>query len=129
LSVAAVSVLLAFLGMGFGLVQAFNHPPSTAGSQPQVDPSATAGPLVLNAAAIGPSVQVGTVAAPSADAPRPIQANTKVLQPNYTVAAGDTLVQIAIRFNTSVARIQAFNNLSDPRTIRIGTKLVIPQPL
>ena len=45
------------------------------------------------------------------------------------VAGGDTLGQIAVRFNTTVERIQALNNLADPRALRIGTKLVIPPPL
>ena len=60
---------------------------------------------------------------------RSIHTSARVLEPNYTVVAGDTLVKIATKFNTSVDRIQAFNTLSDPRTLRIGTKLVIPQPL
>jgi LysM repeat protein len=65
----------------------------------------------------------------SANAPRPIQASAKVLEANYTVAAGDTLVQIALRFNTTVVRVQAFNNLSDPRSLKIGAQLIIPPPL
>jgi len=60
---------------------------------------------------------------------RGIQSSVRVLQPNYTVAAGDTLGQIAARFSTSVERVQALNNLADPRALRIGTKLVIPPPL
>ena len=33
-----------------------------------------------------------------------------------------------IRFNTTVERIQALNNLADPRALRIGAQLVIPPP-
>ena len=51
------------------------------------------------------------------------------MEPNYTIEAGDTLGRIAVRFNTTVERIQALNNLADPRALRIGTKLVIPPPL
>jgi LysM repeat protein len=60
---------------------------------------------------------------------RPIHSSIRVLDANYTIAAGDTLVQIASRFSTTVDRVQAFNNLTDPRALRIGTKLVIPAPL
>ena len=49
--------------------------------------------------------------------------------PNYTVVGGDTLGKIATSNNTTVERIQALNNLADPRALRIGTKLIIPPPL
>jgi LysM repeat protein len=131
--VAALSVLVAFLGLGFGLVQMLNHPEPSAGqlSLAQTDLAApTSGPNVLSAATVGGSVQA-IAPAPSSptDTQRTIQSNARVLEPNYTVAAGDTLVKIAQRFNTSVERIQAFNNLADPRALRVGTKLVIPAPL
>jgi LysM repeat protein len=95
-------------------------------------PVATAGPGVMAAAAIGSSTQI-QANDPATNSPaaasRGIQASAKVLQANYTIASGDTLVKIAQRFNTTAERIQAFNNLSDPRALRIGTKLVIPPPL
>jgi LysM repeat protein len=132
LSVAAVSVLVAFLGLGFGLLQMLNHPEGSALSLAQSDSATTANSTVLQAAAVGGGVPVGALTTAN-DVPstsqRAIQSSAKVIEPNYTVAAGDTLVKIATRFNTSVDRIQAFNNLSDPRVLRIGTKLVIPPPL
>jgi LysM repeat protein len=64
------------------------------------------------------------------DSPRrEIQSTTRVLEPTYTVQPGDTLNRIAARFDTTVERIQALNDLSDPRALRVGTKLVIPPPL
>ena len=134
LGVAAVSVLVAFLGLGFGLLQMLSRPDASSAALGQNDlamQSSTGS--IMSAAAVNGSVQtlaapiVGTVAAPEA---RPIQATAKVLQPDYTIAAGDTLVKIAQRFNTSVDRVQAFNaNLSDPRALRIGAQLIIPPPL
>ena len=138
LSVAAVSILIAFLGLGFGLLQMLNRPePTPALLALGAAETSTAANIVGNStsASVLSSAGVPVVVAPasssaaSADAPRTIQSNVKVLQANYTIAAGDTLVQIALRFNTTVDRIQAFNNLSDPRALRIGTKLVIPPPL
>ena len=43
----------------------------------------------------------------------------------YTVAAGDVLSGIAIRFGVSVAQIQQWNNLQNPNVISIGQKLTI----
>jgi LysM repeat protein len=133
LSVAAVSVLVAFLGLGFGLLQMLNHPEGSGGLSPsQSDSAAAASSSVLQAATVGGGVAVGELTtANNVPSPgqRAIHASAKVIEPNYTVASGDTLVKIATKFNTSVDRIQAFNNLSDPRVLRIGTKLVIPPPL
>ena len=53
----------------------------------------------------------------------------RVIEPTYTVEAGDTLARIAARYNTTAERIQALNNLADPRTLRIGARLIIPAPL
>ena len=136
LSVAAVSILMALLGLGFGLLQMINRPEPTAAllGIGQAEPnSALNGSLA--ASSLAPGVQVAAVAGPpqplappGADLQRQIQASARVLQPNYTVAAGDTLGQIAVRFKTSVERIQALNNLSDPRALRVGARLVIPPP-
>src|SRR5207244_1324587 len=137
LSVAAVSVLVALLGLGFGLLQMITRPESApsllAFGQP--DPAVVAG-TTLNAAVSGPAVAPGLVgssapAAPliAADRPREINSSARIIESNYVVASGDTLGQIAARFNTTVERIQALNNLADPRALRIGTKLVIPPPL
>jgi LysM repeat protein len=135
LSVVAVSVLVALLGLGFGLVQMVNRsdtaPALLAVGQPA--PTAATG-ATLASDSSGPGVQVAAVASgplqlAAINVPRRIQASVRVLQPNYTVAAGDTLGQIAARFSTNVERIQALNNLPDPRALRIGTKLVIPPPL
>ena len=135
LSVVALSILIGVLGLGFGLLQMLTRAEQAPGATAlaQSDSPATANsPLLLNAASLGPSVQVNApvpIALLTADGARQIQSAAKVLDPNYTIAAGDTLNQIALRFNTSAARVQAFNDLADPRALRIGTKLVIPPPL
>jgi LysM repeat protein len=133
LGIAAVSMLLALLGTGFGLLQVINRadsgpPMLTIASTEQASlvvpntPAAVVDPGAGTDAAQG-SVPAQTTAPPAAPG---IQSNAHVLQPNYTVEAGDTLGLIAARFNTSVERIQALNNLADPRTLRIGQKLVVP---
>ncbi len=44
----------------------------------------------------------------------------------YTVQAGDTLVEIAQSFGTSVEALLAANDIEDPEQLRIGQVLVIP---
>jgi len=44
----------------------------------------------------------------------------------YTVKSGDTLGAIATTFNTTVSAIMNLNNISDPRSLRIGQVLKIP---
>jgi LysM repeat protein len=135
LSITAVSVLAALLGLGFGLLQTITRPES--------NPALLAigqGDLTLtsasSAAIIGPgpalvssNTNANTTLGALAEAPREIHASAKVIEPSYTVQAGDTLGRIAVRFNTTVERIQALNNLADPRALRIGARLVIPPPL
>ncbi|MBR4550632.1 MAG: LysM peptidoglycan-binding domain-containing protein [Oscillospiraceae bacterium] len=43
----------------------------------------------------------------------------------YTVAAGDVLSGIALRFSVSVPEIQGWNNIKDPNVIRAGQVLEI----
>ena len=43
----------------------------------------------------------------------------------YTVASGDVLSGIALRFGVSVGQIQAWNNIQNPDFIRVGQKLTI----
>ena len=43
----------------------------------------------------------------------------------YTVARGDVLSGIAIRFGVTVAQIQGWNSIKDPNGISVGQKLTI----
>lgn len=47
-------------------------------------------------------------------------------QPTYTVVAGDTLVGIARKFNTTVAKLEQANGLNDRSILHIGQVLNIP---
>ena len=147
LGVAAISILIAFLGLGFGLAQMIIRPDAQTGaltlaqtdlyraSNPATPPNDA---TVMSAAAVTPGVQIAgvQVAGPAAaasgsasGATRRIQSNAKVLDANYTIATGDTLVKIAQRFNTTVERVQGFNDQIDARALRIGARLIIPPPL
>ena len=43
----------------------------------------------------------------------------------YTIASGDVLSGIAIRFGVTVAEIQQWNNIKNPDVISVGQKLTI----
>ena len=123
-------LLVAVLGLGFGLLQTINRPDPTAPALLAINPPdpTTVVASTASITQVSPSAPSGSTA-PAGDAPREIRTNATVIQPTYTVQSGDTLGQIASRFGTTVERIQALNNLVDPRALRIGTKLVIPPPL
>ena len=44
----------------------------------------------------------------------------------YTVQIGDTLTQIALKYNVSIARLTALNDIDNPNVIVAGQQLVIP---
>ncbi len=65
---------------------------------------------------------------PTADVPatpRPTPANAVL---NYVVQPGDTLSEIALRYQTSVEAIQKANRMGNSEMIRPGDLLIIPAP-
>lgn len=69
--------------------------------------------------AINADYRPGTTIAPPA-APAAPEAVT------YIVSRGDTLYKIAASFGSTVADLQAYNQLDNPNTLQIGQKLAIP---
>jgi nucleoid-associated protein YgaU len=67
-------------------------------------------------------------AAPEAaqDAVGAITTEIRVLEPNYTVAPGDTLGNIARKHGTSVDALASINNLENRNSLSVGQKLIIP---
>jgi N-acetylmuramoyl-L-alanine amidase len=47
------------------------------------------------------------------------------IEQSYVIARGDTLSEIAVRYNTSVGRIVRYNKMKSS-SIRIGQKILIP---
>jgi LysM repeat protein len=57
----------------------------------------------------------------------PVLAQSQALdQPVYIVQKGDTLNIIALRFGVSPADLAAVNNISNPDSLQVGSRLVIP---
>lgn len=85
-------------------------------------------------AAATPATRVAAKTPPPSPTPRPvtpIATPTPTVTPTpviYSVQAGDTLLKIAIQFDSSTEAIQEANGIIDPRFLQIGQQLVIPPP-
>ena len=101
------------------LVACSTPPPAPATVTPA--PAATA-----LAAAPATSHLALVPAQPGAATPVPATPTTLSAPFVYRVQAGDTLLEIAARFDVSVAAIMAANGLDDPDTLAIDQELVIP---
>jgi len=88
------------------------------GSAPAARPSA-GGPVQASPAE--PAEQ--PPAPPAAGA---VSTEIRVLQPNYTVAPGDSLGIIARKHGTSVDALASINNLENRNSLSVGQKLIIP---
>ncbi|MEI2400812.1 LysM peptidoglycan-binding domain-containing protein, partial [Paenibacillus phytohabitans] len=88
-----------------------------------VDEIKTLNNLTSNVLSIGQVLKVPGSGVTTPTAPEPTQP-TPVMS-TYTVAAGDTLYSISLRFGTTVSAIQAANNLTTTN-LSIGQVLTIP---
>jgi hypothetical protein len=79
--------------------------------------TATALPTVTRRATFTP------VPATPSNTPTPTVTPTPVI---YAIKKGDTLLAIAGQFGVSVSAIQSANGIADPRRLRIGQELIIP---
>ena len=56
----------------------------------------------------------------------PVKAQTQTTYPYYVIQDGDTLASIADKFDISLDDLVAYNNISDPNFVSVGTQLIIP---
>ena len=85
---------------------------------PAARAAATATPVRISATP--PAATPGPAGTPA------VTTEIRVLQPNYTVAPGDTLGSIARRHGTSVDALASINNLENRNSLSVGQKLIIP---
>ena len=114
---------LVCLAMALGMIawrvfsdarRAVEAPPPVT-TQPVAPP-----PRPVDTVAAEPQTQV---AAPGTG---PITTEVRVIQPNYSVAPGDTLASIARRHGTTVDALASINNLENRNSLSVGQRLIIP---
>jgi LysM repeat protein len=95
-------------------------PSGTPTKTPTPTPTATKSPTPTPTATKSPTATPKPTASPT---PTP----TATAKPSsYTVVAGDTLSKIATRFGVTQAALMAANKITNPNSIQLGQKLVIP---
>jgi len=79
------------------------------------------------ATATGTGQVAGATTPAGAAATSPSPSPTQAAQ-MYTVAVGDTLWDIAVRFDTTVEELVRLNNLPDAESLAIGQQLLVSGP-
>jgi hypothetical protein len=125
LMIASFVIICVGMILGMGLVRVWDEASRAVAALP---PEGSAAPA--RAAGIQAASSAAVVPTPSGEAtPREagsITTEIRVLQPNYTVAPGDTLGIIARRHGTNVDALASINNLENRNSLSVGQKLIIP---
>jgi LysM domain len=123
LMVASFVIICVGMLLGMVLIRFWDEASRTVAASPSdgnVTPSRPTGaqpPSTASSDFMGASPQPGTGA---------VTTEIRVLQPNYTIAPGDTLGSIARRHGTSVEALASINNLENRNSLGVGQKLIIP---
>jgi LysM repeat protein len=99
-------------------------------ASPTATPTATPTPSATPTKSPTPSHTVTKSPTPTptvTKSPTPTPTPTATTKPSsYTVVSGDTLSKIATRFGVTQAALMAANKITNPNSIQLGQKLVIP---
>lgn len=119
----AAALVLSVLSFGILLAGCAAASPAANGGDELAGSSAIATPqatIILPTATTPPTIQADQDATPE---PTEMRAVT------HTVAAGETITRIALRYNISVSELLAANDLPNPDLLNVGEVLVLPQVL
>jgi LysM repeat protein len=122
LSRALLIVLLLHVVAVAGII-AFNAIKTHQASLPT---TASTAPTTIG---VAPETKPQTSATAVATAPKIMKAQPRVIDSGktYVVAKGDNPVTIAKKFKVSYDDLLALNHIDDPRKLKIGQKLLIPE--
>jgi LysM repeat protein len=121
LSRALLIVLLLHVVAVAGII-AFNAIKTRQASLPSAPSPTTVGIASADTKPQAPALNPSTAPKTSAKAPAKVSDSGKV----YVVAKGDNPVTIARKFKVSYDDLLALNHIDDPRKLKIGQKLLIP---
>jgi LysM repeat protein len=120
--IAGFIIICAGMVLGMTMVRVWDEASRAVAALPPEGSEAAARPP---AAAPAPP-QPAPAEQPATPAPGAVTTEVRVLQPNYTVAPGDTLGIIARKHGTSVDALASINNLENRNSLSVGQKLIIP---
>jgi LysM repeat protein len=93
---------------------------------PTATPTPTSSPTATSTPTKSPT-PTPTPTPTATKTPTPTPTPTATTKPStYTVVSGDTLTKIATRFGVTQAALMAANKITNPNSIQLGQKLVIP---
>ena len=122
-------MVVAFLVLVLARIQSPASPGSSPGTSLAAVAAASTSPIATLDAGMTEPPASGSPDG-SATSPDPTErAPEATAEPKtYKVKAGDTLSSIAKRYHTTVKKLKAANDISDPRALKVGQVLVIPVP-
>lgn len=110
--------------LGAGTVLVLPRPVSGAAGAPAAGGTATVTDPFANAPATGPARTASPTATPAPAAPAAAAATPR----EHVVAAGETAWSVARRYGISVQDLASWNGLPGDMNLRVGQRLLIPQP-
>lgn len=121
-------IVCAGMVLGMVMVRVWDEASRAVAALPPEGSTTTTRPAVQSAPP--PPQPTAPAQPPEAPAPGPsagaVTTEIRVLQPNYTVAPGETLGIIARRHGTTVDALASINNLENRNSLAVGQKLIIP---
>jgi LysM repeat protein len=121
--IAGFLIVCAGIVLGMVLVRVWDEAHRAVSAVPPDPRASIARPAMATPAA---AVATPTEAVEAQAGTGAITTEIRVLQPNYTVAPGDSLGIIARRHGTSVEALASINNLENRNSLSVGQKLIIP---
>jgi LysM repeat protein len=89
----------------------------------------TPSPTATQIALVTPMATARPTATPAPYTPAPTHTPTITPTPIiYVIKSGDSLLRIAQQFGVTVRALQDVNGITDPRLLRIGQELMVPEP-
>lgn len=123
LMIASFVIICVGMVIGMLLVRIWDEASRTVAALP----AESNGTLTVPPPAPAPSTEPAQPETPPAPPGQgAITTEIRVIQPNYTVAPGDTLGSIARRQGTTVDALASINNLENRNSLSVGQKLIIP---
>jgi hypothetical protein len=123
--IAGFIIVCVGMVLGMLMVRVWDEASQAVAALPPEGSAQAARPAAAAPAPATPAA-VAEPQAPAQPAAGAVTTEIRVLQPNYTVAPGDSLGIIARKHGTSVDALASINNLENRNSLSVGQKLIIP---